>query len=105
MLASENTTNEYFGIDQIVTQNHIDDVNHVNNVVYLDWVNDISKKHWFQLSDDKIRSKYIWVVLRHEIDYLKPSYLGDTLKIKTWVSESSGFKSVRQTEIYNKDIV
>lgn len=104
-MAGLNTSNKYFEIVQIVDLNHIDDLNHVNNVVYLYWINDVSKKHWIQLSNKKIRSKNIWVVLRHEIDYLKPSYLGDKLLIRTWVGESTGIKSTRYTEIYKSNTV
>lgn len=100
-----NTPNKYFEVEQIVDLNHIDDLNHVNNVVYLNWINDVSKKHWIHLSNEKIRSKNIWVVLRHEIDYLKASYLGDKLRIRTWVGESIGFKSIRYTEIYKSNTV
>ena len=49
-------------------------MNHVNNVVYLQWVNDISEKHWNWLASPELRAKYFWVVLRHEIDYLNEKY-------------------------------
>lgn len=99
------TPNNYFEMEQIVDLNHIDDLNHVNNAVYLEWINDISKRHWIKLSNEKIRLKNIWVVLRHEIDYLKASYLDDKLLIRTWVGDSSGFKSIRHTEVYKNNIV
>ena len=84
----------------IVTKNEIDNLNHVNNVVYLQWINDISMQHWLKLSNVAINKKYTWVVLRHEIDYLKPVFLNDEITIKTWVKTLEGVKSIRKVEIY-----
>ncbi len=60
-----------------VQKNDIDLLDHVNNVVYLQWVNDISEKHWNILSNEDIDSKYYWVATRHEIDYVNQAILGD----------------------------
>ncbi|MFK5889934.1 MAG: thioesterase family protein [Flavobacteriaceae bacterium] len=81
----------------------IDELNHVNNNVYLKWINRAATKHWQQLSNDKIDAQYVWVALRHEIDYLKPAFLNDVLTVKTWVGETGGVKSVRYVEIYNSE--
>ncbi len=46
-----------------------DAMDHINNVVYLQWVQDVAEAHWKHISgqdDDKIN---LWVALRHEIDY------------------------------------
>ena len=83
-----------------VEESHIDNLLHVNNVVYLQWVNDISEKHWNKLVSSELKEKYFWVVLRHELDYLNQAVLHDELTIKTWVGESRGVKSVRHVEIY-----
>ena len=53
----------------------IDELGHVNNVVYLGWVQLVAATHWSQLTTDEIRSKNIWVALRHEIDYVNPCLL------------------------------
>jgi len=82
---------------------HLDALNHVNNVVYLQWVNDISEKHWELLSNDYLNSKYFWVCLRHEIDYLNQAILGDEIRVFTWVGESAGVKSIRNVNIYKGD--
>ena len=86
-----------------VEEKHIDTLNHVNNVVYLQWVNDISEKHWGILSDENLNSKYFWVCLRHEIDYLDQAVLGDEISVYTWVGESAGVKSIRNVHIYKGD--
>ena len=86
-----------------VEQAHIDKLSHVNNVVYLQWVNDISEKHWNLLSQNGLKDKYFWVVLRHELDYMNQAVLHDELRIVTWVGESKGVKSVRHVSVFKQD--
>ena len=89
-----------FEITLTVNKAHIDELKHVNNVVYLQWVQDIANKHWNQLKEGYDTSAYIWLVLRHELDYLGQANLGDEILIKTWVGETSGIKSIRHVEFY-----
>jgi len=86
-----------------VQEQDIDTLNHVNNVVYLQWVNDISGIHWSLLSNESINSKYFWVVLRHEIDYINQAFLNDEITVYTWIGASSGVKSIRNVHIYKGD--
>jgi acyl-CoA thioester hydrolase len=88
-----------------VEAKHLDTLNHVNNVVYLQWVNDISEKHWELLSNEDLNSKYFWVCLRHEIDYLNQAIIGEKIRVFTWVGESVGVKSVRNVIIYKGDLI
>jgi acyl-CoA thioester hydrolase len=85
---------------QKVKSNEIDDLNHVNNVVYLQWINDVSILHWNAMATKEIKQKYIWVAIRHEIDYLQPAFLNETINIKTWIETLKGVKSIRHVEIY-----
>lgn len=91
--------------ERIVVQEEIDELNHVNNVVYLKWINAISGKHWKSVSNAAIDAKYIWVAARHEIDYIKPALLGDTITLKTWIASIEGVKSIRRVEMYKDDIL
>lgn len=88
-----------------VKSEDIDVLNHVNNVVYLNWVNDASEKHWAVLSNDEINTKYFWVCIRHEIDYVNEAYLGDEITVCTWVGESKGVKSIRHVHIYKGEVL
>jgi acyl-CoA thioester hydrolase len=92
-----------FEISLTVTQEHIDELNHVNNVVYLQWVQDIANLHWSKLKEGHDTSNYVWVVLRHELDYSGQAVLGDVITTKTWVGETAGIKSVRHVEFYKGD--
>ncbi|HEY5691117.1 MAG TPA: acyl-CoA thioesterase [Cyclobacteriaceae bacterium] len=92
-----------FELEINVTYKDIDELNHVNNVVHVQWIQDVAKAHWESLATKAILDKYIWVVLRHEVDYLGQAILEDELVAKTWVSWSEGVKSERQVEIRNKE--
>jgi len=87
----------------MVKPTEIDGQNHVNNVVYLKWINDISVKHWKILASNIVKKKYSWVAKRHEIDYLKSALLQDEITVKTWIEEYYGATSVRMVEIYAND--
>lgn len=68
----------------------IDARGHVNNVVYLRWVQEVAEAHWNYGAPHVLREKYAWVVLRHEIDYASPSVLNDILIGTTWVELPDG---------------
>jgi len=77
----------------------IDEHNHVNNTVYLRWVQDVATAHWRSLASDEAQAAVRWVVLRHEIDYKSPACFGDEILLRTWVGEASRLKFERFTEI------
>jgi len=82
----------------IVDENQIDTLNHVNNVHYIQWVQNAAQKHWDILSTTNLQDKYVWVVLRHEIDYMHPAELNDIINVSTWIGVSYGVKSERFVE-------
>jgi len=92
-----------FEFDFIVTEKDIDHLNHVNNVIYVHWVLDAAEKHWDFLSTTEINDTYVWVVLRHEIDYLASAKLNDKITINTWIENTAGVKSERMVEIKNNE--
>lgn len=95
-----------FSYQHIVSENEIDRLNHVNNVVYVQWIQDAATKHWDLLSKNtKINETYSWVVVRHEIDYKKQAKLNDELTITTWIGETAGVTSIRNVAIYNKNVL
>ena len=80
----------------------IDGQNHVNNTVYLRWIQDIATAHWKSLASAEAQAGIAWVVLRHEIDYKSPASLGDEILLRTWVGKASRLKFERFTEIRRK---
>ena len=77
----------------------IDEQNHVNNTVYLRWVQDVATAHWRAVASPKAQETIGWVVLRHEIDYKGPATLGDEVVLRTWVGKATRLTFERFTEI------
>jgi acyl-CoA thioester hydrolase len=69
------------------TQGDIDEHGHVNNAVWVRWIQDLATAHWYAQSPPKFRDAYIWVVTRHEIDYLRAVKEGETVTGRTWIED------------------
>lgn len=78
-----------------VAPDDIDEMGHVNNVVYVRWVQDVAAAHWDSVASAELKSRYSWVVLRHEIDYRNPAYAGELIEGTTWVGEYHGARFER----------
>ncbi|WP_250432606.1 acyl-CoA thioesterase [Hanstruepera flava] len=83
------------------TQSDLDALNHVNNVRYVKWVQDIAEQHWLSRASQNILDKYFWVMLSHHIVYKSPALLNDQISLKTYVVKSEGVTSTRVVEIRN----
>ena len=57
---------------------HIDELGHVNNAVWVQWIQEVALAHWYSVADPAHQDDYIWVVVRHEIDYLRAVFEGET---------------------------
>lgn len=77
----------------------IDVLGHVNNIVYLRWVQDIAVRHWNSCASPDIANQYIFVVLRHEIDYRDPLVSGDRAIVRTWLGKARGARFGRYVDI------
>ncbi len=91
-----------FEMEIMVQPEHLDEMNHVNNVQYLHWVQDVAKAHWEHAANTKWLTDFAWVALSHHIEYKKPAFLGDTLVVRTHVHDFGGVKSHRLVRIVNK---
>ncbi len=80
----------------------IDEQNHVNNTVYLRWVQDVATAHWRAIASHQTQETIGWIVLRHEIDYKAPATLGDEIVLRTWVGKATRLTFERFTEIRRK---
>ena len=88
-----------FRLTRQVGADDLDERAHVNNVVYLRWVQDAAAAHWSALAPEGAREEIAWVALRHEIDYLKPARLDDEIAVSTWVGIAEGLSFERFTEM------
>ncbi len=65
----------------------IDVLGHVNNAVWVAWIQDIAVAHWASLATPEEEDALVWVVTRHEIDYRGNVRAGETVIAETWVPE------------------
>ncbi len=84
-----------------VTENDLDELNHVNNVRYVQWVQNVAKQHWTQHAPPSILENYFWVMTKHCIEYKNPAYLNDKIKLTTYIKNYKGAISTRIVEITN----
>ncbi len=83
-----------------VLPDHLDPQGHVNNVSFVRFIQDAAVAHWLAAAPPDWHNSIAWVVRRHEIDYLRPAFLGEELTVWTWVGEPSGATWERFTEIH-----
>jgi acyl-CoA thioester hydrolase len=67
----------------------IDENGHVNNVVYLDWAQQLATAHWRSRAPADDQAAFAWIALRHEVDYRRALLPGETAQARTWVSETA----------------
>lgn len=67
---------------------HIDELGHVNNAVWVQWIQQVAVAHWDSVALPEHKEGYFWVVVRHEIDYLRPAHAGDSIAARTWVADA-----------------
>lgn len=85
----------------IVCKDDLDNLMHVNNIRYVEWVQNIAKAHWNDKATNIMTESYFWVMLSHFIEYKSQAFLNDELTIKTYVASSKGATSTRIVEIIN----
>jgi acyl-CoA thioester hydrolase len=90
---------EVFELAIAVEPADIDEMGHVNNVTYLRWVQEVAVAHWRAAAPAADQAKLLWVVVRHEIDYMQAAFLGDGIIARTWVGTASRIKFERHTEL------
>jgi len=91
--------------ESIITVNEkdLDELNHVNNIRYVEWVQDIAKQHWLKHASQDTLENYFWVMTNHCIEYKNEAFLNDTIKLKTYIKSSKGAISTRIVEITNNE--
>jgi acyl-CoA thioester hydrolase len=82
----------------------IDELGHVNNAVWVRWIQDVATAHWEAVADPAHVADYLWVVVRHEIDYLRALREGGSVIARTWVGEApKGARFDRHIEFIGAD--
>lgn len=93
---------EIFTLDRTVVADDIDVLGHMNNLVYVRWVQDAAWDHSTHLGWDHaayVRVGAVFVVRRQEIDYLASAMLGDVVRVSTWIESWTAVTSLRRTSM------
>jgi acyl-CoA thioester hydrolase len=91
--------NSRFTINIQVQPAHLDDVNHVNNVIYVQWMEHIAREHWNTFAPPDLQENVLWMIKRHEIDYINQAFLHDELEMHTWTGDYTNVTWKRHYEI------
>jgi acyl-CoA thioester hydrolase len=82
----------------------IDELGHVNNAIWVRRIQDMATAHWYAVAPPEHVDAYIWVVTRHEIDYLRAVLPGETVTGRTWVPDPpKGARFDRHMEFTGED--
>lgn len=98
MSDDERLADGVFRDEILVPPTAIDLNGHVNNVVYVQWMQDVAVRHFGSIVRGEVlqAAEAAWVVRSHHIDYLTPSFTGDLLHAYTWVVNLSRVRSLRR---------
>jgi acyl-CoA thioester hydrolase len=77
----------------------IDHMGHVNNSVYLRWVQDAVVQYWEKLAPAEAVARHLWVALKHEITYLKPTFLSDVVVAEVVADQVRGARAFFSTAV------
>jgi acyl-CoA thioester hydrolase len=80
-----------------IAQSDIDHMGHVNNAVYLRWVQEAVVRYWESAAPAEAVARHLWVALRHEITYRKPAFLDDVLVAEVIAENARGARSFFRT--------
>jgi len=87
----------------IIPREVIDENGHVNNVAYVQWMQDIAVEHYSSIGGVTAQgSDATWFVREHRVEYLVPAFAGEEIEIKTWVENVRRVRSLRKYEFVRK---
>lgn len=81
----------------------IDELGHVNNAVWVRWIQDVATAHWAAVAPAEHQAAHVWVVTRHEIDYRGNLRVGESVTAETWVGEPKGARFDRHIRFTGAD--
>lgn len=86
-----------------IPQSAIDENGHVNNVAYVQWMQDIAIEHYSSIGGVVAQGpNATWVVREHRIEYFLPAFVGEEIEIRTWVENIRRVRSLRKYEFIRK---
>lgn len=86
-----------------IPRSAIDENGHVNNVAYVQWMQDIAFEHYSSIGGVAAQGpNATWVIREHRIEYFLPAFVGEEIEIRTWVENIRRVRSLRKYEFIRK---
>lgn len=96
-------TSQIYTRSFIVPADAIDENGHVNNVAYVQWMQDIAVEHYASIGGIEAQGKdATWVIRGHRVEYFLPAFAGEEIEIHTWVENVRRVRSLRKYEFIRK---
>jgi acyl-CoA thioester hydrolase len=91
-------SNPVYSYEFIIPKSALDENGHVNNVQYVQWMQDSAVRHYESLGGVPPTQALgaTWVVHSHNIEYLRPAFAGDRIEVRTWVVNIRRVRSLRR---------
>jgi acyl-CoA thioester hydrolase len=77
----------------------IDHMGHVNNSIYLKWVQEAVVRYWEKVAPAEAVAKHLWVALKHEIEFRRPTFLEDAVVADVIAERVQGARALFTTVI------
>ncbi len=93
-------TDAVFRYRMTIPQDAIDGNGHVNNVAYVQWMQEAAIRHFEALGGTPLMEAAgaTWVVRSHKIEYLSPAFAGEEIEVRTWIANARRVRSLRKYE-------
>jgi acyl-CoA thioester hydrolase len=92
-----------FDLEITVQPQHIDRLGHVNNVIYMQWMQDVATAHIETLGlglKEYLELKHAMVAVEHHVQYRKAAFEGEKIVLRTWLNDLNALYSFRQYAFY-----
>jgi len=103
---NEGSSHNRFTTQRKVSPAEIDELGHVSNLVYLQWILEVARAHSDAGGYDQDAYRAlgaVFVVRRHEVDYLRSAVAGNEILLSTWVETWKAASCVRRTDVTSPD--
>ena len=98
MDVSKSQLEPIYAYEFTIPEEAVDENGHVNNVMYVQWMQDAAVRHYEAMGGRQITIDIgaTWVVRSHKVEYLRPAFAGERIKIETWVANMRRVRSLRR---------
>jgi len=98
MNATKSQIEPVYSYEFIIPGSAVDENGHVNNVMYVQWMQDAAVRHYEAMGGTQPTQAIgaTWVVRSHLVEYLRPAFEGERIQVLTWVVNMRRVRSLRR---------